>query len=123
LRQECQFNVNGISTDDSTPTLTNSVSWHSSSMTVATISSQGLATSLAQGTTAISASLGSVSGSTTLTVTPPVLAAVAVTPSTPSIPLGTKQQFNATGTFTDGSTQDLTTSVSWNSSNTAVATI
>jgi hypothetical protein len=36
---------------------------------------------------------------------------------------GTKVQYTATGKYTDGSTQDLTTSVTWASSNTNVATI
>jgi hypothetical protein len=36
---------------------------------------------------------------------------------------GTTLQFNASGTFSDTSTQDLTTSLSWNSSNQSVATI
>ncbi len=116
-----QFNATGTFTDGSTQDLTTLVSWNSSNTAVATINSQGLASTSKQGMTTISASLGSVSGSTILTVT--VLVSVAITPPNPSIPLGTKQQFNATGTFTDGSTQDLTTSVSWNSSNTAVATI
>ncbi len=122
-----QFAATGFFKNGTVSNLTTSVTWSSSNPAVAAISnsagSQGLATSLAQGATVITASLGSVSGSTILTVTPPVLVSLAVTPGNPSIPLGTKQQFNATGTFTDGSTQDLTTSVSWNSSNTAVATI
>ena len=33
------------------------------------------------------------------------------------------QQFSATGTYSDASTQDLTTAVTWSSSNTAAATI
>jgi len=44
-----------------------------------------------------------------------------VSPGNPSIALGASQQFTATGTFTDGSTQDLSASVMWSSSNTAVA--
>jgi hypothetical protein len=36
---------------------------------------------------------------------------------------GYNQQFIATGTFSDNSTQDITTSVTWSSSNTSVATI
>ncbi|HEY6837619.1 MAG TPA: DUF3443 family protein, partial [Geobacteraceae bacterium] len=55
--------------------------------------------------------------------TPKTLVSIAVTPATPSLPLGTTQQFTATGTFSDNSTQDLTPSVSWASSNTGVATI
>ncbi|MFN9572301.1 MAG: hypothetical protein ACK58P_04510, partial [Betaproteobacteria bacterium] len=39
------------------------------------------------------------------------------------MPLGLSQAFAATGTFTDGTTQDLTSAVTWLSSAAAVATI
>jgi hypothetical protein len=51
------------------------------------------------------------------------LSAIAVSPANPSIVVGAAQQFTATGTFNDGSIKDLTASVTWNSSNTGVATI
>ncbi|HUK99944.1 MAG TPA: Ig-like domain-containing protein [Nitrospirota bacterium] len=41
----------------------------------------------------------------------------------PVITKGASQQFAATGIYCDGSTKDLTTSVTWNSSDTSVATI
>src|SRR2546428_2086902 len=83
----------------------------------------GLATSVAAGTTTITATLGGVSGSTTLTVTAATLSTIAVTPTTQSIANGTTRQFTATGTYSDFTTQDLTTQVTWSSSSTAVATI
>ncbi len=46
-----------------------------------------------------------------------------VAPAAPAIPLGGTQQFTATGSYSDGSTQNLTTTATWSSSNTAVATI
>jgi hypothetical protein len=46
-----------------------------------------------------------------------------VTPSNPSISPSQTQQFTATGTYSDGSTKNISTSVTWASSNTAVATI
>jgi len=55
--------------------------------------------------------------------TPKTLVSLAVSPSNPSIALGTTQQFGAIGTFSDNSTQDLTTSATWGSSVTSVATI
>ncbi len=125
--QTPQFTATGTYQDGSTQNLTSQVTWSSSNAAVAAISnsagSQGLTSTLGQGATTITALSGSVSGSTTLTVTPPVLVSIAVTPATPSILLGTKQQFTATGTFSDSSTQNLTTSVTWSSSNTAAATI
>ena len=47
---------------------------------------------------------GCLSSATTLTVTPAVLASIAVTPANPSIAVGTTQQFTATGTLTDSTT-------------------
>jgi hypothetical protein len=122
-----QFTAIGTFADGSTQDITTSVSWSSSSTTVAVISnsvgSQGLATSAAVGTTTITATSGSVTSSTTLTVGNAQLVSLAVTPVNPAIVQGSTQPFTATGTFTDGSTQDLTNSVTWNSSNTAVASI
>lgn len=51
------------------------------------------------------------------------LSSIAVTPANPSIAVGTTQQFTATGTYSDGSTQDITASVTWISSDETKATI
>ncbi len=121
------FQATGNFTDGSTQDLTEQVTWSSSNTAVATISnasgSKGEATGRNEGITTITATLDDVSGSTTLTVTPAELLTIEVTPADPSIALGTTQAFTATGTFTDGSTQNLTDQVTWSSSNTAVATI
>ena len=53
----------------------------------------------------------------------PGLVSIAVTPTNPSIAVGKQQQFTATGTFSDGSRKDLTSSVTWTSSAPSVATI
>ncbi len=123
-----QFTATGTYTDGSTQNLTASVTWSSSTGT-ATISnaggSNGLATSVAVGTTIITGvdPATSVSGSTTLTVTAAELVSISVTPANASIPLGATQQFTATGTYTDNSTQDLTAAVTWGSSDTGTVTI
>ena len=67
-------------------------------------------------------------GSTTsnaviLSVSTATLQSIAVTPSNPSISPSKTQQFTATGTYSDGSTKNITTTVTWASSNNAVATI
>ena len=46
-----------------------------------------------------------------------------MTPANPTILVGATQPFTATGTYSDGSTQNLSSRVTWTSSNTAVATI
>jgi hypothetical protein len=70
--------------------------------------------------------LGSVVGpndALTVTTVAVTLQSVAITPGAPSVAIGKTQQFTATGTYSDGSTKDLTTSVTWTSSNTGFATI
>ena len=53
----------------------------------------------------------------------PALTAITVTPASPTILTGGAQQFAATGTYSDGSTQNVTSQVTWSSSKTAVGTI
>ena len=61
---------------------------------------------------------------TTTTVTIGVaLQSIAVTPANPNVPKGQTQQFTATGTYSDNSTQNLTSQVTWGSATTSVATI
>ncbi len=123
--QTQQFTATGSYSDGSTKNITTSVTWASSNTAVATIgASTGLATGVAAGTSQITATLGSVvSLSDTLTVTAATLRSIAITPANPSITPSQIQQFTATGTYSDGSTKSITTSVTWASSNTAVATI
>jgi CSLREA domain-containing protein len=54
---------------------------------------------------------------------PATLKSIAVTPGNPSVGEGLTQQFTATGTYSDGSTQNITNSVAWASGTSAVATI
>ena len=121
--QTQQFTATGTFSDNSTQNLTWQVTWASATTSVATITSGGLATGVATGTSTISAKLGSITGSTVLTVTAATLQSIAVTPANPSIAKGQTQQFTATGTFSDNSTQNLTGQVTWASATTAVATI
>jgi uncharacterized protein YjdB len=119
-----QFTATGTFTDNSTADITSTSTWSSATAATATIApATGLASSVNAGTSLITATQGTISGSTTLTVTNATLVSIAVTPANPSIPKGRTQQFTATGTFTDNSTQDVTATVAWSSATTATATI
>ena len=119
-----QFTATGTYSDGSHQDFTNSATWSSTNTSVATITSTGLATGASAGSTTIQAASGSINGSTSLTVNPgPTLVSIAVTPINPSIAAGAPQQFTATGTYSDGSHQNLTNSATWTSTNTSVATI
>ncbi|MGH9675670.1 MAG: Ig-like domain-containing protein, partial [Candidatus Acidiferrum sp.] len=54
---------------------------------------------------------------------PRVLTSIAVAAPALSITKGSAQQFTATGSFSDGSMQNITTAAPWASSDTSVATI
>lgn len=120
--QSQQMTATGGFSDKTRQDLSNSATWASSDNSVATVSSSGMLTAKAAGSCSITASKGGVSGSFQLTVKP-ALVSIAITPASITIAPKTTQQFAATGTFSDGSKQDLTASVSWSSSNTATATI
>ncbi len=53
----------------------------------------------------------------------PTLTSLAVLPTTASLIEGHTQQINATGTYNDGSTKDLTGSTTWTTSDSTVATV
>ncbi|MFC2043980.1 Ig-like domain-containing protein [Chloroflexota bacterium] len=116
-----QFSANGTYTDGSTANITTSVTWTSSNPGVAIVSAAGVATSVAEGTTNITATSGVISEHTLLTVGPPQILSITVTPTTASIAKGLTQQFTASGTYTNG-TVDVTNTAAW-SSNSTVATV
>ena len=117
----------GTYSDGSTQTLS-SVTWTPVYPTVATISNDvtnsGSVLGVGVGLTNVNGCAGSVCGSATITVSGPVLSLVTVTPANSFVlPVGSSLQLHATGTFSDGSVVDLTSLVSWSSSNPSVASI
>jgi uncharacterized protein YjdB len=55
--------------------------------------------------------------------TPATLTSITVTPANASVVVGSVTQFRATGKYSDGTTKDITASVSWVSSKPALATV
>lgn len=122
-----QFSASGTFSDATIQDLTFDAAWASSAPDVASVSnaadSRGFARALAVGASTISATFDGVSGSTVLTVTEPAVQAIVLSVTNPSVLTLSKISFKATGAFTDGSTSDITSQVTWNSSNTAIAAI
>jgi len=118
-----QFSATGSYADGSRSDLTALVTWNSSSTAVATVDINGIATGVAPGTSTVSASIGGVTGSTTLAVNAPTLSSISITPVDLTIGIGINQQFIATATYSDGSAQDLVSGVTWSSSSASVASI
>lgn len=119
-----QFVATATFSDGTTRDITTQATWKSSDTKVATIDKdKGLATALNAGTTIITATLVSIASTTALTVTSELPASISIAPSNPSIPLGVTQRFTATATYSDKTTHDITTQVTWKSSDEKVATV
>jgi trimeric autotransporter adhesin len=126
-----QFKAYGTYSDNVNRDITHLVRWSSGTPATALIKNSpresGLTTTVAAGSSILTATLGSVSGTATLTVKANTMVAtgVQVTPTTPVMGAGTTLQLSATGIFTAGSStsMDLTGLVYWTTSNAAVATV
>jgi uncharacterized protein YjdB len=101
------------------------VTWSSSNTGIATVSNTGLVSPTGlndTGTVTITATSGSANGTATVTINPDPVATVTVAPGSSTIDASQTQQLNATlkdagGTVLTGRT------VTWSSSNTAIATV
>ena len=119
-----QYTATATFGNNTTGDATDTVTWSSSTSTIATINTTGLATAgTTLGTTTITAKSGSVVASTGLTVSNQTVISLAVTPNTVSISSGATQQLTATATLSNNSTQIVTSSATWNSGNTSIATV
>jgi uncharacterized protein YjdB len=122
-----QFSAIGTFSDATTQDLTFDALWASSDPTVAVIGNapadEGLARALALGTTTISATFGGLTPSTLMTVTDPVLVSIAIEPANASQLSLTRRGYLARGSFSDGTTADISSQVTWTSTNPVVAEI
>jgi uncharacterized protein YjdB len=106
-----------------TQALNSSVTWQTSQPAIATVDAQGVVTTVARGVTDITATYEGVTGSTTLTVGSPALLSISVSPNQYFLPVDESGQLSATGSFSDGSTRDLTQWSSWSSSAPTIASV
>lgn len=116
-----QLTATGTYTDGSNVDLTTTVTWTTSS-DVVSLTSTAASTSVGAGhlgiaTITATAAAEGVSCAGVVTVTPAALVSIAVSPDTASVASGLSVQLSATGTYTDGTTADLTSSATWSSFN------
>jgi trimeric autotransporter adhesin len=121
-----QYAATALFSDGSTKDVSSTATWSSSNKSVASVSSTGLATGIGLGTTNIGAAFSGVS-STSEPLAVDQLNSITVSPNPAPVPLGSSVQFTAIGNFTfatgGSSNLDVSSQVTWASSNTAVATI
>jgi len=122
-----QFTATAKYSDGTTADVSSEVTWSVASTSIASITSSGLATGKASGSTSVTASMSGVNSAATLDVETAVvtktLTSIAIAPLTASVPVGVQQLFAATGTYSDGSTANVTSQAAWSVSSTSIATI
>ena len=135
LGVRAQFRVTGNYDNGATAELTNLVDWTSTDPNIASVSNQagtkGLVSSNNVGMATVSArepssgiDSNSSGSSGVVTVSTVDIQSIAISPTMPMpVRMGNTFQFTGMGTFTDGSSYDVTNSVQWNTSNPSIATI
>ncbi|THJ19787.1 MAG: hypothetical protein CAF44_014165 [Nitrospira sp. CG24D] len=122
--------LNRVPTDTTLVTLTSSATTAAQVPASVTVPAGALTAdfpvnTVGEGTATITASLNGGSATATVTVTPAELVLLTLSPQNLTLFLGESQAMTATGTLTDGTTQNLTTDshLVWTSTNQTVATI
>ena len=129
-----QFTATATYSDGSTADVTKTAVWTSSNTSFGTVDTSsttgGIARGIAAGAVTITAATGGKSAAATLTVTSATLVSISIGNDINSgtglpgssgpftIAKGTTKQYYAVGIYSDGSKQDITSLVSWNSSST-----
>ena len=117
-----QFKATGNYSDGSTKDLTSTAQWSASSPNIVMVDKNGLATPVSAGSATIWAASGTVSGTGAVAVVG--LSGAYITPSGPTLSLTgspSSAQLAATGMWTDGKTQDISSLMTWTSSDTTIA--
>jgi hypothetical protein len=116
------FKASGNYSDSSTSEITSLVAWTSSQPSVATIAA-GEASTLKSGSTVISAALDGILTDTSLKVTGGDLDGIVLSPANPTMAVGTSQRIFATGSFSNGTTRDISGQADWTVIDSTKATV
>ncbi|MGY3929209.1 Ig-like domain-containing protein [Aeromonas simiae] len=118
------FIATGHYSDGTARDVSTSVAWQSSAPSIGTIDTAGLLTGVAVGTTTVTASMEGVSSNAVaVNVTAAIITALQITPANISQAKGVTQPLLAIATYSDNTTADVSSSVTWISSDTATATV
>jgi hypothetical protein len=118
-----QFKAIGTFSDKTVKDITSSAVWRSSNTDVAFVDATGRTVAgNAVGAVVISASLGTKRGSATLKVRRELIS-ITIMPGSATIRTNEIQRFGAIGSYSDKTTQDLTETVKWETSDASIAEI
>jgi len=124
---EGQFIATAYYSDNTTADVTHNANWVVDDYSIAAVVPNGeyggYAKALAEGSTQLTASYDGKIANTNIAVTTTTLTSISLTPSNAEIPAGTNQQYQLFGLFSDGSNHDLTAFSSFQTSDSAAASI
>ena len=119
-----RFVATGTFADGHSADISGSVTWTSTTPAVADIgAATGLADALTLGTTTLTATSGSVSGAQPLTTIAATIRSIVIAPAVLQTGIGITRRFVATGTFSDGSTADVSASATWAAQTAGIAAV
>jgi uncharacterized protein YjdB len=117
-----QLTVKARYSDGSSKTKTSSASYSSNNTNVATVSSSGMITAKNAGSATVTVRYGGYTRYVSVNVDP-VLTSISVSPSSVNLDEGDTQQLTVKARYSDGSSKTKTSSASYSSNNTNVATV
>jgi len=115
------LSAKGNFSDGTTQSISRVATWSTSDPTVATVTTQGSVTGVADGPVTITAQLNGISATASLTVED--LTAITITPASVSVAEGTSVGLTAIATLADATVEDITNSVAWTSSDSTIVTM
>jgi uncharacterized protein YjdB len=120
--------ASGLFSDGTKQDITAAATWKTSDTGLATValdstSAKAKVTGVKAGTVTITATYQGITSTTSVTVTAAALTKVDVTPVQPIMQKGTSREFQATASYADGTTGDVTLQATWTSSDSSVATV
>ena len=122
------YTATGMYSNGTTVDLTNQVTWATGNAAIAAISNtagaEGQLLARTNGTTTVTATLGTITGTTNVTVIGRVVVSLSISPIAPSRQVAAGNlRFTATEIFSDGTQQNVSAQTAWTSSLPGVATI
>lgn len=116
-RVNVKYLATGIYSDNSLRPITTQVNWSSSNPAVATVDPLGIAVGSTAGEVLITASMGSISDTATLSITADKLVEIRIVPATPSVTQGATTALTAVGILDNLAEFDITKGVIWATDN------
>jgi uncharacterized protein YjdB len=116
-----QLIVTGTYSDASAQNVSSSATWAVADAAILNISSAGLVTALSEGTTIVTAAYEGLTVERSISVK--ALLNLRISPASVTLAIASSQQLSVTGTYTDDSVEGVDNLVTWQSSDSSVATI